>query len=419
MKPLHVCIDARLRGGTSGGVEQVVIGLASALRRLEDGNERYSLLVVPGQEEWIEPYTGGRVQLLRGPTPPTPSFWRRLAAGRAPWLRRFYHQLSPFLGQRAVHVPASDGTIEAAGVDVMHFTHQYAFLTDVPSLYHPHDLQHVHLPQFFSPRERQLRDALYQTYCDQAAIVPVTASWGRGDLIDYFGLDPDRVTVVPWGSVLSAYEEPSAADLAEARRTLNLPEAFVFYPAQTWPHKNHIGLLEAMAELRDRHQLRLHFVGTGHQNAGFPAIQRRVAELGLEDQVRFLGFVTGTQLRCLYRLCRMVCIPTRFEAASFPMWEAFQSGAPCACSNVTSLPAQAGDAALVFDPDDRRSMVESLRRLWSDENLRADLVEKGHERVRAFTWDRSARHFRAWYRSLGGRPLTAADTEHLDAPALL
>ena len=89
------------------------------------------------------------------------------------------------------------------------------------------------------------------------------------------------------------------------------------------------------------------------------------------------------------------------------------------CSNVTSLPDQAADAALMFEPRDCAGMAAAIARLWSDEALRATLVERGSIRVKAFTWDRTARHFRAHYRRLGRRDLDDADRTILASPPIL
>jgi len=90
------------------------------------------------------------------------------------------------------------------------------------------------------------------------------------------------------------------------------------------------------------------------------------------------------------------------------------SGAPVACSTVTSLPEQAGDAALLFDADRPEEMAGAIARLWTDPALRAQLAARGRERVAHFTWDRTARVFRAHYRRIAGRPLTDEDRESLD-----
>ena len=121
----------------------------------------------------------------------------------------------------------------------------------------------------------------------------------------------------------------------------------------------------------------------------------------------------------MYRLCRCVVIPTKFEAASGPLWEAFAAGVPAACSNVTSLPDQAGDAALLFDPCQPEEIAGAIHQLWRDEALRRSLVERGKRNVARFTWERTARIFRAHYRRIANRCLSEEDHTLLAAPPLL
>ena len=417
---LRVCVDARVTGsGSIGGVEQVIIGLASGLSGLIDGDEEYLFLTHADSDEWIRPYIRGPCQILSGPPlPPVPG-WKQFLKSNMPVVRTTWQTLSPLAGNRTVRVPVSDGTIEKAGVDVMHFATQDGFLTNIPSIYHPHDLQHLHFPGYFPRRHRLIREVTYRAFCEQARMVCVVSSWGKRDLIKHYRLPEEKVRIVPLAPMLTAYPTPSNDDLISTRKKYALPEAFVFYPAQTWAHKNHIGLLEALATLRDRHGLEIPFVSSGQLNEFFPKIRRRVRELHLTDQVWFLGFVSPLELQSLYRLCNSVVIPTKFEAASFPLWEAFLAGVPAACSNVTSLHEQAGDAALVFDPDEPENIADTVSRLWTDKALRSTLVERGRKNVARFTWENTARIFRAHYRRIANRPLTEEDEHLLSAPPLL
>ncbi|MBP2667967.1 MAG: glycosyl transferase group 1 [Deltaproteobacteria bacterium] len=419
-RPLKICLDARLKsGGGWGGVEQFVIGMADGLSRLTDGQEEYLFLVEEGSHEWLAPFVGGPCRFLSPKKPAgkprRPGRWIfRLFPSRDP-----YGHLADLAGGLTAKFPRSLGVVERAAVDIMHFTNQGAFLTAIPSIYHPHDLQHLHLPHFFTPRVRRERDARYRSFCRQARMVAVSSSWTRNDVIRQYGLPEGKVRVVPLAPLLSAYDIPGAKDLASARRKFSLPDAFLFYPAATWAHKNHVGLLEALASLKESHGLEVPAVFSGSLTEYFPEIRRRAEELGLSEQVRFLGFVTSLELQCLYRLCRCVVIPTRFEAASFPLWEAFLAGAPAACSNVTSLPEQAGDAALVFDPDDREGMADAVRRLWIEHPLRERLIRRGKENVCRFSWEKTARIFRAHYRRIAGAPLTEEDRALIEAPPVL
>jgi glycosyltransferase involved in cell wall biosynthesis len=407
--PLRICIDARLGSGISGGVEQVVIGLAAGLSALSDGDEEYLFLAHPDQDDWIRPYLSGPCRLLH----------TRLeypGQGGVARLRRAVRQRLPLSARR--ELLRSDGTVERSGADLVHFPMQEAFLTEVPSIYQPHDLQHLHLPELFSDRERARRELVYRTHCGRAALVVMMTSWGRRDVIERYGLPPKKVSVVNWGSILEAYPEPSDADLADARARLSLPEAFVLYPAQTWPHKNHERLFEALALIRDRDGVGIPLVCPGRKNESFAAAWRRAEELGVARQVSFPGFVTPLELRSLYRLARALVFPSRFEGWGMPVSEAFSTGLPVASSSATGLRDVVGDAGLLFDPDDVGAIADAVLRLWTDPALREALAERGRRRADQFSVDHGAKLFRAHYRRIGGRRLSAEDRALLAAPAL-
>ncbi len=405
--PLRVCIDARLGEGRFGGVEQVVIGLAAGLARLGDGDEEYLFLTLPEHDEWLRPYLGGPCRVLH-PHRGYPSRRSRAVA-------RGLMERLPGVGL-SFAVRPSDGTVERAGAEVVHFPFQDAFTTDVPSIYQPHDLQHLHLPELFSPWVRARRDRVYRTHCDRATMVVAMTSWGKRDFVANYDLPPEKVTVVPGGSVLRDYPSPTDRDLEEVRSRLTLPESFLLYPAQTWPHKNHERLLQALASIRDEHGVSIPLVCPGRQTEHHRQIQDLVRGLGLESLTRFPGFVTPLELRCLYELATGLVFPSRFEGWGLPICEAFDAGLPVASSTATGLPDVVGDAGLMFDPEDTGEMARQVLRLWRDEGLRDTLRERGGERAALFSFDRTARLFRAHYRRIGQRSLSEEDRILLAAP---
>lgn len=418
MKPLRICLDARLSGGMAGGIEQVVTGMAGGLSQLVDGDEEYLFLAHPNNDTWINPYISGNCKLLY--SPPVQVTKSRTLLKKIPLLRAAWDQFSPMiLGARSYSVPVSDGTIEKSGADLMHFLLQCGFITSLPTIYHPHDLQHRHLPHYFNPRERMGRDLLFKTLCWQAKMIAVAATWGKQDLICQYKLPEERVQVIPLAPSNEHYAIPTEEDCAATRAKFSLPDSFIFFPAQTFAHKNHLGLLDALALLRDKKGLVIPFVSSGRLNDFYKTIQQRVRKNQLSAQVQFLDYVSPIELQCLYRLCRCVVIPTKFEAASFPIWDAFLAGAPVACSNVTSLPRQAGADALMFEPEDTDAIARAIEKVWTDPLLCQMLVEGGRANVARFTWNRTARHFRAHYRRIAGRLLSDEDQQLVQAPPLL
>jgi glycosyltransferase involved in cell wall biosynthesis len=407
MSALRVCIDARLGSGQFGGVQQVVIGVASGLSRLTDGDEEYLFLTHPEHEDWLLPYLTGPCRVLH----PRHGYARR--RGRA--IRKGLVERIPAIGARH-SVRSSDGTIEAAGVEVVHFPFQDAFTTEVPSLYQPHDLQHLHLPEHFSRWQQRRRETIYRTHCERAEAVVAMTSWGRRDFIESYGLPAEKVWVVPGASVLPEYPAPSADDRDRIRARLSLPGSFLLYPAQPWPHKNHQRLLEALALVRDRTGTAIPLVCSGAPAGAFDTVRARAGELGLEATTIFPGFVSPKELRGLYELATALVFPSRFEGWGLPVCEAFSAGLPVASSTSTGLPDLVGDAGLTFDPESTEQIAEAAERLWTDEELRRSLAERGRKRSELFSWDRTARLFRAHYRRIGGRTLAEEDRILLAAP---
>ena len=405
MSPLRVCVDARLRGGQFGGIEQVLIGIAAGLSKLEDGDEEFLFLTHPGEDDWIRPYVSGPCRLL-----PT----RR---GRLRAIGRGVAERAPLIGPHFA-VRRSDGAIERTGADLVHFPIQDAFVTDVPSIYQPHDLLHLHHPEFFSAWARDRRERVYRTHCERAQMVVAMTSWGKRDLVEHYGLPDGKVRVVPWGSVLWEYPNPSKQDLDRLRSRLSLPDGFLLYPAQTWPHKNHETLLDALALIREREGLAIPVVCPGKRNRHFRTIEGRVRELGLSSTAIFPGFVSPLELRGLYELATALVFPSRFEGWGLPICEAFSAGLPVASSSASGLPDLVGDAGLLFDPDDPEEIAANVLRLWRDPVLWEGLSERGKARSELFSFDQTARVFRAHYRRIGRTALSEEDRILLASPPL-
>ncbi len=412
---LTVVLDAKLASGSSGGVEQFIIGLASGLRELEGGLERYMFLTEPGHSNWLDPFMGGPCQTV--PCSAKPRARLRRAARSIPGLGRAWQQLGHHLAPWSGRLPPSDGTVERLGADVIHFTKQSGFRTSIPTIYHPHDLQHLHFPELFTGKTRHDREVSYRALCAQARFVVVASEWMKQDLVEKYHLQPQKIRVIPMAPPLAAYGEPAEETIQAVRLRHRLPERFAFYPAHMWPHKNHLGLIEAAALLREQ-GIHVPLVFTGARTDYTIVLEKRIRQVGLEGAVQWLGFVDPPELAAVYRLSTVVVVPTLFEAVSFPVFEAFLAGVPVACSNVTSLPRQVGDASLLFSPTQPRDIADKLARLWTDAGLASDLSTRGRKRVARFTWRNSAIRFRALYRCIA-KTLTDEDRDLLaEEPSL-
>lgn len=421
---LRIALNAQLDPDKgSGGVAQALIGLVTALGKLSDGSEEYVIIGPQQGRDWLSPYLGLRQRVVSRPRSVEPVESGSRLFQR---LKRIAHPLRSMLGnawyrllpppppppRRWPEVPISDGFYENLECDVIHFPFQHFVLCALPTIYNPHDLQHLHYPQFFTPSTIAWRETIYPAACHLANTVVVGSDWVKQDVVRHYRVDPNKIQVIPWAPPTLAYQKPSPSTLATVKDQYELHQPFVFYPAMTWEHKNHLRLLEALALLRDDEGLVVRLVCTGYCHPDhWPRIEDHLRTLNLNAEVQFLGMVPPEDLRAIYRLAQFVVVPTLFEAASGPVFEAWQEGVPVACSTVTSLPQQAGDAALLFDPFSVGEIAGALRRMATDEHLRAELRRKGELRLQDFSWERTAKAYRAVYRRATGSPLT--DEDHL------
>jgi glycosyltransferase involved in cell wall biosynthesis len=405
MKPLRVAVDARFVPGTGGGVETVVMGLTQGLAEIPLGDVSLTFLTYAGLNGWIRPHLHGSIELIEVPLP---------GQVRAILRRNRLWAVRPH-GRSFGVLPGRDRTMNRLGADIVHFPHQLGVHVDQPYIYHPHDLQHRHLPNFFTARQVASREVVYGSLCRRAAAIAVGTSWVKHDLVEQMQIDPERIFVIPLAPLSVVDDQCERADLS----WLAIPDRYIIYPAASWPHKNHHRLFQALALLRGR-GLEIPLILTGPRPRPWGVDLASLAiRSGVGDLVFDLGYLSQAEIEALTAASMAMVVPTLFEAASFPVWEAFRLGTPVACSNVTSLPRQVGDSGLLFDPRRIEAIADAIRTLWEDPLRSKQLAELGRARVAEFSWARTARQFLALYHLVGGRDLSDADRDLLEKEPLL
>ena len=392
---LRVAIECRI-GDVRQGIGTTLISLARSLSALESGDQEYSFLVSDELAEWLAPHVFGASRLVVRSTLSGPR-WKRLLRELGP-VRR----VSRWLRSSRLTVPVSDGFLEEQGFDLIHFPTQVAYRTSVPSIYQPWDLQHVHHPEFFSTWDVALREMYYRAFCEQAACVCVSSEWTRNDLIQCYGLDAAKIAVIRWGSMFAQGESPTPATVAETASRLNLPGRYLFYPAATWPHKNHRVLLHALHALRTKHGLQVALCLTGAQGSEHDALRKLGRELNVDGLVHELGFVSAEVLRWIYTGGAAMVFPSRFEGYGLPILEAFQMGTPVLCSRATVLPETAEDGAAYFDADSADELAELMAQVLDEPEFGRRLVERGSAVLGRSTMESTARGFQELYRHVCG-----------------
>jgi glycosyltransferase involved in cell wall biosynthesis len=255
------------------------------------------------------------------------------------------------------------------GLDALHYPFTIAYpRTKLPTAVTVHDL--LHRAAMPSPR-RRLRRFTYDRSARRADRVIVPSDFVRGNAHHQLGIPLDRIRRVYHGIDHDRFRPGT-----EAR------EGFLFYPAEPWPHKNHVRLFEAFARLRARRP-GLELVLTGERFRDLPA------------GVRTEGRVDWDELPSLYRRAGVLVFPSFHEGFGLPPLEAMACGCPVACSKAPSLPEVCGDAAVYFQPASVDQMVAAV-----EEALEGRLVQQGLEQAARFTWEECARGHEAVYREL-------------------
>jgi glycosyltransferase involved in cell wall biosynthesis len=307
--------------------------------------------------------------------PETPGLEVRRIVDHSP--RSFARRLGDKLRRR---VPPRE--LDALGLEFIWFLTPATAPARVPFAMTVWDLAHRTLPFFpevsTSGWSWDEREAHYRRWLPRAAYVVTGASAGADDLQRCYGVSPARIRVLP----LVAPELPTSTQQSGPSAG---KEPYVFYPAQFWPHKNHVGLLHAMKLLRERHGVRLRLVLSGSDKGNLQYVQSVVRELGMSADVDFEGFVSPTRLADLYRCATALVFPSYFGPDNLPPLEAFSVGCPVIAADVPGASEQLGDAAILVDPSDDAAMAAAIARVACDAELRDLLRARGHERAKRWT----------------------------------
>ncbi|HID62250.1 MAG TPA: glycosyltransferase family 1 protein [Anaerolineae bacterium] len=256
-----------------------------------------------------------------------------------------------------------------------------------------HDLGYLYYPGAHRPLDRLYLDLSTRYNARAASRVIAVSQATKDDLVRRCGLEADKITVVYSGCDGTMQPVEDEATIERVKAHYGIRGDYILYVGTLQPRKNLGRLLEAYAMLRKqaRRGERPCLVIAGRKGWLYGQIFQQVERLGLGTEVIFPGYVSQDDLPVLLSGARLFVFPSLYEGFGLPVLEAMACGTPVLCSNVSSLPEVAGDAALLIDPLDVKGMAEAMGRLLQDGKLRTQLVERGFRQVRQFSWERCAR----------------------------
>jgi glycosyltransferase involved in cell wall biosynthesis len=271
------------------------------------------------------------------------------------------------------------------------------FLPTPPAVVTVHDLVFLRYPDRSRRTKRLYLRALTGWSVRRARRVIAVSESTANDIVALLGLPRRRITVVPNGLDNPALRPLPPEEVAAFRRAKGLPDRVILYVGTLEPRKNLPALIRAYAAVRAATGATL--VLAGGKGWFYDAIFRTVRDLGLEDAVRFPGYVPDAELPLWYNSAEVFVYPSLYEGFGLPALEALACGVPVIAANTSALPEVVGTAGLLVDPADAAAFATALRAVLRDPALAARLRAAGPPQAARFSWETSARRTLAVYES--------------------
>ncbi len=287
------------------------------------------------------------------------------------WIKKYSELVNPYYFR-----------LKASKVSLLHVPIQYSpiYISDMPIITTMHDLQELHFPENFDSGERIHRAINNHKSVFNSSHIIVSYNHVKKDIIKFYDLDHNKVSVCPPRFTANWFTTELETSWKELSNEYSLSKKYLLYPAATWPHKNHIRLLAALKMVREKIP-DINLICTGNKTDYFPAIQKKIIELNLQNSVKFLGIVSEDDLIGLYKNTELVVIPTLYEAGSGPLYEAMRYEIPVICANTTSLPETIVDERFIFDPYNEISLSKLIIEMLSDEKLIRENITNSRNRM--------------------------------------
>ncbi|QWD07835.1 glycosyltransferase family 4 protein [Polynucleobacter paneuropaeus] len=280
---------------------------------------------------------------------------------------------------------AIDRAARSAGVEFIWFLAAGNHRTDIPYLTVVWDLQHRVSPWFPEFSENGLwdrRELSHKVFLQRASAIIVGTKIGRDELKNYYQIDEDRILILPHPTPRFALNPQLECDGRNA--CLEEIENYILYPAQFWPHKNHINLLKALL-ICHQNGVKISLVLVGSDKGNKNYIEKIAGNLGIQEYVKFLGFVSRDRLVALYKNAIALVYTSFCGPENLPPLEAFAIGCPVIASKIPGSKEQLGDAALFFDPTSPKEIAIQIKALMSNHGMRERMISLGKERAIGWT----------------------------------
>lgn len=265
-----------------------------------------------------------------------------------------------------------------------------------------HDLLPLEYPQYFNIHERVMIWLAKKTL-RIADLIFTPSNFTAEQVIKICKVPPERVIITPHGVESTFSVIRNIQVLERCRKKYKLPDAFFLYVGRINSRKNLLRVLDAFKMIK---QGDISLVIVGQVDGKAINLKKEIQDRKLTDSVRWLGNIPFEDLPLLYNLATAFIYVSLAEGFGMPILEAMKCGCPVICSNTTSMPEVAGDAAFLVDPYNTEEIANAMEVLSKDERLRDELRTRGLRRVSTFTWERTAQQILAAFQNLAGEKMS-------------
>jgi len=241
----------------------------------------------------------------------------------------------------------------------------------------------MEFPEVYSLREFERREDLYNTALRKAIKVVTLSESTKKNIIRRYGTDEKRVVCVPLlPSNFADISEPDyKLNYVDIKKKYRIGGDYIFYPAQFWPHKNHIYILQGLKILSEEYGRKISAVFTGADKGNKEFIKSKIKELGLTSQIYCIGFANDSEMPYLYRQAIALVMPTYFGPVNMPPLEAFRLGCPVLYSDLPGFNEEIDNASMPLDLKDPKDLAKKIIRILQNPEVAKNLIEKGREKL--------------------------------------
>ncbi len=385
--PLRAVIDLRwMHAGVAGGMESLSRAFLDQLLRVDCVN-RYAVLVPAAMRYDFDTRDRSNFTFVSADGPRT---YARKAAVHAMrmlhrGLRRAYWRTPEVETLRQARRHGAEVALSVLG-------YIHPDVAPLANVLIVSDVRHECRPEWFSPADLEERQRLYTTSAKRASHICAVSEFTRQTLIERLGIAPERVTTTYIAA--DPVFHPGSSRRGDSRRTLETyglkSGEYLLFPESAGPSQNHGAAFQALRILRESYGVDPLLVCAGRGAVIQDDPPHWARDTRPEGHVRFLGHCPAGDMPALYEGAAALVFPSLFEGFGTPLLEAMWCDCPIVCSDTTSLPEIAGDAALLVDPRSPEALAHAINQVLTDDALRRALIERGRRHVTRFSWTRFA-----------------------------